>query len=312
MDNYSIYFAEEGKPGLTADKAQRLCVWADKMMMDAQAAISSVNFVGEKEIAHNKEELVTVIGDSQISFDKEIKNMIALSSLMSWLHEAIKAKTELKDKVYRESDTEWAIRMGIKYPINPGSPKRRRRRALNEEEEEDKEYITVILNQWAPEKVARYYRLKNTCAILHKLVGEDAPYEVAIKRLLEITKKPREKSWHGDKLYVTEFTPSVDVEAAIRQYKIYQRQHSEVQSELNALKYELEQDVKQLAHKNAEEQKVKYDAFLKEIEEFDNRFFEYRAQEVEKVRKLKIRIPDNLMDIFNAVRSMGEEPIDVD
>lgn len=310
MDNYSIYFAEEGKPGLTTDKAQRLCVWADKMMMDAQAAISSVNFVGEKEIAHNKEELVTVIGDSQISFDKEIKNMIALSSLMSWLHEAIKAKTELKDKVYAESDKDWAIRMGIKYPVNPGSPLRRRRRVLNEEE--DKEYITVILNEWAPEKVARYYRLKNTCAILHKLVGEDAPYEVAIKRLLEITKKPHEKSWHGDKLYVTEFTPSVDVEAAISQYKIYQRQHSEFQSELNALKYELEQDVKQYAHKKAEEQKVKYDVFLKEIEEFDQRFFEYRSQEVEKVRKLKIRIPENLMDIFNAVRSMGEEPIDVD
>lgn len=312
MDKYNIYFAEEGQPGLTMDKAQRLCVWADKMMMDAQAAISSVNYVGEKEITYNHKEMVTVIGDSQISFDKEIKNMIALTSLMSWLHEAIKAKDELKNDIYNEMEESWARRMHIKYPINPGSPRRRRRRITNGQEDLDKEYTAIILDQWEPEKVARYYRLQNTCAILHKLVGEDAPYETAIKRLLEISKKPREKSWHGEKLYVTEFTPSVDVETAIKQFNAYQMQHSQAQSELNVLKYELEQEVKQYARNKAAEQKAKYDAYLKEIEEFDNQFIAYRSQKLEEVRRLKIRIPENLMDIFNAVRSMGQEPIDVD
>lgn len=311
MDKKKIYFAEEGQPGLTMDKAQRLCVWADKMMMDAQAAISSVNFVGEKEITYNHKEMVTVIGDSQISFDKEIKTMIALTSLMSWLHEAIKAKDELRSEVYGESEEEWAKRMHIEYPANPGFPSRRRRRRFIDQLE-DKDYVTLILNQWEPEKVARYYRLQNTCAILHKLMGEDAPYETAIKRLLEISKKPREKSWHGDKLYVTEFTPSVDVEAALKQYNIYQRQHSEAQSELNAMKYELEQQVKNFTRKDTEEQKKKYDAYLKEYNDFINQYYDYKSQEFDRIRNLKIRIPENLMDIFNAVRSMGQEPIDVD
>lgn len=308
MDNYKIYFAEEGKPGITADKAQRLCVWAEKMMMDAQAAISSVNFVGEKEITLDHEELVTVIGDTQISFDKEIKNMIALTSLMSWLHEAIKAKTELTQEVYGMKLEDWAKKNGIEIPESPEylRPTRARRDEWFEE-------ITLKrMAKWEPEKVARFYRLQNTCAILHKLVGQDSPYENAIKRLLEITKKPREKSWHGDKLYVTEFTPSVDVDAAIKQFSIYQQQHSQAQSELNALKYELEQDLKQYLAQERAENHEQFNSFNEKMHALENEFAAYFAQETEKVRKLKIRIPENLMDIFNAVRSMGQEPIDVD
>ena len=305
-DNFKIYFAEEGQPGLTMDKAQRLCVWADKMMMDAQAAISSVNFVSEKEISLNDGELVTVIGDTQLSFDKEIKNMIALTSLMSWLHEAIKIKSELNNKACGLTIEEWAVSKGI---VMPECPRRLRVRRDTVEREEYKE---SFIKMWEPEKVARYYRLQNTCAILHKLVGEDAPYETAIKRLLEISKKPREKSWHGDKLYVTEFTPSVDVESAIEQFNRYQMQHSQAQSELNVMKYELNQLMLQHGIKSRNEFKEKYALYEKEMVSLRDQYETYREQEIEKVRKLKIRIPENLMGIFNAVRSMGQEPIDVD
>lgn len=305
-DNFKIYFAEEGQPGLTMDKAQRLCVWADKMMMDAQAAISSVNFVGEKEISLNEGELVTVIGDSKLSFDKEIKNMIALTSLMSWLHEAIKIKSELNKNACELTIDEWAESNGI---VLPEVPKRYRVRRNAEDWEM---YTESFIKMWEPEKVARYYRLQNTCAVLHKLVGEDAPYETAIKRLLEISKKPREKSWHGDKLYVTEFIPSVDVESAIEQFNRYQMQYSQAQSELNVMKYELNQLRLQHDIKSRTELKEAYASYEKDMVSLRDQYETYREQEMEKVRKLKIRIPENLMGIFNAVRSMGQEPIDVD
>ena len=307
-DNINIYFAAESQPGLTMDKAQRLCVWADKMMMDAQAAISSINFVSEKEISLNDGELVTVIGDRQLSFDKEIKTMIALTSLMSWLHEAIKIKSELNSAACGQTIEEWAAANGIVMPESPTPRRDRIRRSIMESEV----YQESFINMWEPEKVARYYRLKNTCAILHKLVGEDAPYETAIKRLLEISKKPREKSWHGDKLYVTEFTPSVDVESAIEQFNKYQLQHSQAQSELNAMKYELNQLILRHNSNSRNEFKEKYALYEKEMVSLRHQYEAHREQEIEKVRKLKIRIPENLMGIFNAVRSMGQEPIDVD
>ena len=307
MDEYKIYFAEEGKPGITMDKAQRLCVWADKMMMDAQAAISSVNFVGEKEITFNRKELVTVVGDSQICFDEEIKNMIALTSLMSWLHEAINAKKTLVQNAFNLTIEDWAKENGIEIPERPTVRLRRRIRR-----DEHDEYVLQFMSKWEPEKVARYYRLQNTCAILHKLVGEDAPYETAIKRLMEITKKPRVKSWHGEKLYVTEFTPSVDVEAAFKQYKAYQWQHSQAQSELNALKSELEQDKKRYEAQIFQKGKEEYAAYNDKMHAIESEFSAVFAQRIDEAQKLKIRIPENLMDIFNTVRSMGQEPIDVD
>lgn len=293
----TFYFAEEGKPGLTMSKAQRLCVWADKMMMKAQAAISSINYVGEKEITQNKEELVTVIGDTQISFDKELKDMIALTSLMSWLHEAIHVKISYELGARDRQIEDWAKLNDIELPKYPDTP--------NMYDDES------VMSEWAPEKVARYYRLENTCAVLHKLVGQDAPYETAIKRLLAISKNPREKSWHGDKLYVTEFTPSVDTDDAIQQFYVYQQQHSQAQSELNAMKQELEREVK---HRNAQLRADYMEAlaiYKEEMAIMREKFKASREQELEDVLKLRIRIPENLMDIFNVVRSMGQEPIDV-
>ena len=292
----TFYFAEEGKPGLTMNKAQRLCVWADKMMMKAQAAISSINFVSEKEVSQNKEELVTVIGDTQISFDKELKDMIALTSLMSWLHEAIHVKISLELGACERQIEDWAKLNGIELPKYP--------------EVSAKHDNESVMSEWAPEKVARYYRLENTCAVLHKLVGQDAPYETAIKRLLAISKNPREKSWHGDRLYVTEFTPSVETDDAIQQFYAYQQQHSQAQSELNAMKQELEQEVKRRNAKRRADYMEALAIYNEEMAIMREKFKASREQELDEVRKLRIRIPENLMDIFNVVRSMGQEPID--
>lgn len=291
-----FYFAEKGQPGLTMDKAQRLCVWADKMMMKAKAATSSINFVNEKEISPNNVEVVTVIGDTQISFDQEIKDMIALTSLMSWLHEAIHAKKSLGLEARERSIENWAKLNDIELPKYPEDP--------------DRHTDETVMSEWAPEKVARFYRLENTCAVLHKLVGKGAPYENAIEQLLETAKSPREKSWHGDKLYVTEFTPSVDTDEAIRQFNAYQQQHSQAQSELNAMKDELEQEVR---HRNVLSRASYTEAlaiYNEKMAIMCEKFKASREQEMEEVSKLRIRIPENLMDIFNAVRSMGKEPID--
>ena len=89
-----------------------------------------------------------------------------------------------------------------------------------------------------------------------------------------------------------------------------QQQHSQAQSELNAMKDELEQEVR---HRNVLSRASYTEAlaiYNEKMAIMREKFKASREQEMEEVSKLRIRIPENLMDIFNAVRSMGKEPID--
>jgi len=295
------YFAAEGQPGLTASKAQRLCVWANKAMMEDEAQLASINFITESEtcITKPKEAIFTVIGDTKYDFNNEIEHMIALTSLMSWLHEAINEKERLTEKLDSVSLDDWADMQGLKVPI---CPNRIGRRVTKQE----------VIDAWPADKLARYYKLKNICAILHKVCGPDSTFERAIKRALWANKNPKAKSWHGELLYVTSYDPSVDIQKLVYQFKQYQRRHSDAQSELNALEYEAEAEAKRQTAENLKQYERDLEQYTIDLSEIRGKFEQWCLEESEKIRKLKIRIPDNLMSIFHEVRTMGTEAVDVD
>ena len=114
------YFASEGQKGLTMDKAQRICTWADKAMMEAKSKINSINFVSEaKQLIGIAAPLETVIGDTQYDFTEEIRLMIDCTSLMSWLHEAIKAKESLTKELRALTVRSWCASKGVELPAMP-------------------------------------------------------------------------------------------------------------------------------------------------------------------------------------------------
>lgn len=305
------YFAGEGQKGLTMDKAQRICTWADKAMMEARSKIQSVNFVNEsKQLIGVSAPLKTKVGDTQFEFKEEIKLMIDCSSLMSWLHEAIKAKNELTENLQKLTVSAWYEQNGEELPPCPTGFRATYGRGGYIPEVLD-EYKAKVLDTWEPDKLSRYYRLKNVCAILHQVCGPDSAYENAIKRLLNVQKEPIGETWKGDKLYVTTYTPSVPFDSAIRQFDMYQAQHSDAQSERNAMEYELEQSAKALIaqdmHKAEEELRI-FDAQMAHAAAEFQRFY---AEESKRIQQLKIRIPDNLMAIFNRIRNIGRQEINI-
>ena len=312
MEKEKKFFAGEGQKGLTMDKAQRICTWADKAMMEAKARIASINFVSEsKQLIGVVAPLETVIGDTQYDFTEEIRLMIDCTSLMSWLHEAIKAKETLTKELRALTVRSWCASKGIELPSHPdGFCATYSRGGYVPEVLE--EYKAKVLETWEPDKLSRFYRLKNTCAILHQVCGADSAYERAVKRLLDIQKKPLGEVWRGEKLYVTKYTASVPSDRAISKFHAYQQQHSDAQSELNALKYELEESAKALIAQDmqkAEEEMRIYDA---QMAYASAEFQKFYLEESKRIQQLKIRVPDNLMSIFNRIRNMGKAEIDVE
>lgn len=305
------YFASGDQKGLTMDKAQRICTWADKAMMKAKSRIATIDFVTEsKQLIGVSEPLKTKMGDTQFDFNDEIKLMIDCTSLMSWLHEAIKAKEALTNKLRALTVRSWYEQNGEELPPCPTGFRATYGRGGYIPEVLD-EYKVKVLDTWEPDKLSRYYRLKNVCAILHQVCGPNSAYEDAIKRLLKVQKEPIGEIWKGDKLYVTTYTPSVPLSEAISKFNAYQLQHSNAQSELNAMEYELEESAKALIaedmHKAEEEMRV-FDTQMAHAAAEFQRFY---AEESKRIQQLKIRVPDNLMAIFNRIRSMGKEETDI-
>ena len=144
------------------------------------------------------------------------------------------------------------------------------------------------------------------------MCGADSAYEQAIKRLLSIQKKPLGETWRGEKLYVTKYTASVPSAKAIAKFNAYQQQHSDAQSELNSMRYELEESAKALIAQDmqkAEEEMRIYDA---QMAYASAEFQKFYLEESKRIQQLKIRVPDNLMSIFNRIRNMGKAEIDVE
>ena len=105
---------------------------------------------------------------------------------------------------------------------------------------------------------------------------------------------------------------ALNIQQLLHQFKKYQRRHSDVQSELNALEYEAEAEAKRQTAENLKQYERDMEQYTIALAEMRGKFEQWNLEESEKIRKLKIRIPDNLMSIFHEVRTMGTEAVDVD
>ena len=52
--------------------------------------------------------------------------------------------------------------------------------------------------------------------------------------------------------------------------------------------------------------KAKYDKYTSELGELRSRFNSWKTSEMERISKLKIALPKNLLDIFEEIRRQGD------
>lgn len=78
-------------------------------------------------------------------------------------------------------------------------------------------------------------------------------------------------------------------------------------SELGVDKFNEEsvETLKKLEHEMAEF-KAKYDKYTSELGELRSRFNSWKTSEMERISKLKIALPKNLLDIFEEIRRQGD------
>lgn len=211
-----------------------------------------------------------------------LETIAQLKSLIAWLREAIKAKERLFEDVKSEN-------FGLVAPVQP----------ICENVMTEDEYVAT----WSIKKRNRYYFLETMCATIGSYIHPNGAFANAREDYMNKLTNPLRVVGQGRDTTIYEYVPSVDTEEVENTFMTLQSEYRAYQSELNSLKYEIEEAIRSdnLTKSNKYSSEMRnYEALL---ENYNAEIKTLRLKENERISNLKIIIPDSLQKIYQEVKA---------
>lgn len=287
----SVYFDKEG---LTSTSANHIANMAKELVQDLESQLQNVEFY---------KTTINLIGDSNVSIlnhgtseidwiPEAIDKIAKVNSLIAWLREAIKTKDKALETIKELYPEDYAKFKGIEYPERPSE-----KEALTE-----KEYYDSL-----PIKERnRYYSLEAQAATLGKYIHLNGSLNKARKRLSNKFEHPHELSGSGRDAILYNYQPTVAIDEVDKLFFELQNKHREIQSQLNAIKYECEKAVKESKIKVNQEFQKEFREYVAKCDDIRAEMKLYIEEQTKFIGDLKIIIPDKLKDIYNEVSQLGK------
>ena len=241
--------------------------------------------------------------------NSKLENKAKLNSLIAWFREAIKAREFQMESVESMDFDEWMkdhkniedLQFGYEIPEY---------KAENYEHISQEEYIE---NNFSVKEMNRYFYLQSMSSSLGKFIHPNGAYATA----KEIIEKRNGTSYvketpSANMLYSVSSSVPVDVIQA-KFFELQDKQR-EYQKQLNEIlfsvekavnKYNDEQDAK-LHQFNLDKQEIE-GKIRAELLKYKKEFSQWKVDELNRLRSLKIIIPNDLMDIYQFVSSYGKQ-----
>lgn len=243
------------------------------------------------------------VGQTSIDFIKDdLEKSAEMNSFCAWVREAIKEKEGMIGKVSATMLDDWAESQGIGLPEQPKYPE-----ALPSPTEE------TIIKSWDINKRNKFLRLEAFASTYGKYIHPKGAFSKARKEVHAAENCPIYKEGSGRDLILYYQDPTIEVEKVDNMFMSLQDTYRSYEKELNALKAELKEEVNKLSNTQEQEYrekmaefKAKYDKYTSELGELRSRFNSWKTSEMERISKLKIALPKNLLDIFEEIRRQGD------
>jgi hypothetical protein len=291
---YDAYFGEDGLTSTSANFTANLAKECYEGIIEELSSASFYNtdicLIGEanKNRTHtgwNSEKLKTVIAKQE--------DVIKMKSLIAWLREAIKARTQLMNCVRRMEFSEFLEKNGYELPERP-----RLVAAITEDE---------ILSNMSIKDRQRMLKLEAIAATYGQYIHKTGQYSRARADFNSKMNNPCVTSGVGRDTIITTFTRSVEKDDIdILFFEMQQRQR-EAQAELNGYKHMIETKIKQ---DEIEKSRI-YAAQCEEYEEKRSALFAkfdtYIKEELARIEKLRIIIPNDLKETYKLVNALGKK-----
>ena len=288
---------------LTSTEAQNICNVANEVIARLTESINSVQFYNTSitSIVSSDNEVCAGRGTTDIAWIQD--NIIKIgqyNSLIAWLKEAIKNKEEALEELSSIRLQDWSEYENYPAPKSPS-----RKASVTKED--------VIRNLEAVE-LNKYFTLQSKAAAIGKFIHETGSISRAKIMLNKVVAEPNKISGAGRDTVIYRYTPSVKADDVDNMFLSLMSEHRNLNAQLNFIKAKaVEEANKQNIANEQEYQKARtayskeYNDWLDKIEDLQSRFNQYIITEKEKISKLKINVPDSLMETYKSIKALLAE-----
>lgn len=289
FSKYKVFFAEKG---ITSTSANHVSNKGKELLKSEQAVLDNINFVNTTmSLLYGGNSKVITNGmkadDSFESMHKTIAKIANLNAMSAWIHEAIKAKTEILEYVQSLSIDKWAKEQNIELPNAPG-----------------KEFPIVesdVIGTWDVAKRNKYYVYESYCSLVGKFIHPKGAFYEAKAQMNNAVQNPNKVEGSGRDAIIYSYEPSMPISDVNTEYDYLSTELRHKEAEFNKMKQEIADAITE--DKLTKEQKFgdAYAKYIDTMESIRNKFDMWKTKTVKEVSALKIYLPQGPKQTYDEI-----------
>lgn len=288
FSKYKVFFAEKG---ITSTSANHVSNKGKELLKSEQAVLDNINFVNTTASLLSGGESRTITKgmstDSFESMHKTIAKIANLNAMSAWIHEAIKAKTEILEYVQSLSIDKWAKEQNIELPNAPG-----------------KEFpITEsdVIGTWDVAKRNKYYVYESYCSLVGKFIHPKGAFYEAKAQMNNAVQNPNKVEGSGRDAIIYSYEPSMPISDVNVEYNWLSTELRHKEAEFNKMKQEIVDAITEDKLAKAQKFNDAYVKYIDTMESIRNKFDMWKTKTVKEVSALKIYLPQGPKQTYDEI-----------
>lgn len=289
FSKYKVFFAEKG---ITSTSANHVSNKGKELLKSEQAILDNINFVNTTMSLLYGGNCKTITNgmkpdDSFESIHKTIAKIANLNAMSAWIHEAIKAKTEILEYVQSLSIDKWAKDQNIELPNAPG-----------------KEFpITEsdVIGTWDVAKRNKYYVYESYCSLVGKFIHPKGAFYEAKAQMNNAVQNPNKVEGSGRDAIIYSYEPSIPVSDVNAEYDWLSTELRHKEAEFNKMKQEIIDAITEDKLAKAQKFDDAYTKYIDTMESIRNKFDMWKTKIVKEISALKIYLPQGPKQTYDEI-----------
>lgn len=288
FSKYKVFFAEKG---ITSTSANHVSNKGKELLKSEQAILDNINFVNTTMSLLYGGNCKTITNgmsaDSFESMHKTIAKIANLNAMSAWIHEAIKAKTEILEYVQSLSIDKWAKDQNIELPNAPG-----------------KEFpITEsdVIGTWDVAKRNKYYVYESYCSLVGKFIHPKGAFYEAKEKMNNAVQNPNKVEGSGRDAIIYSYEPSIPVSDVNAEYDWLSTELRHKESEFNKMRQEIIDAITEDKLAKAQRFDDAYTKYIDTMESIRNKFDMWKTKTVKEISALKIYLPQGPKQTYDEI-----------
>lgn len=288
FSKYKVFFAEKG---ITSTSANHVSNKGKELLKSEQAVLDNINFVNTTASLLSGGESRTITKgmstDSFESMHKTIAKIANLNAMSAWIHEAIKAKTEILEYVQTLSIDKWAKEQNIELPNAPG-----------------KEFpITEsdVIGTWDVAKRNKYYVYESYCSLVGKFIHPKGAFYEAKAQMNNAVQNPNKVEGSGRDAIIYSYEPSMPISDVNVEYNWLSTELRHKEAEFNKMKQEIADAITEDKLAKAQKFNDAHVKYIDTMESIRNKFDMWKTKTVKEVSALKIYLPQGPKQTYDEI-----------